>query len=296
MPPDYSYTKVDNANNIINEQLISPSTIETVDTAMFNYIKEKVDLFAYSNDGYKRLKLIWLGSERSFQIKSDPEARDDTGTYILPIMSLNRTSIEKDKTFKGAFQAHFSEGTGAERKAVPIARKIVQDKTNNFATADAKRKSGTAYTINYNLDPNKKRKNSKVVYQTVYAPIPVYVKIMYDLKIRTNYQQQMNDLIIPFITSTGQINSFSIVYEKHRYEVFVESDYSFTNTLNDETQERFYETTIKFRVLGYLMGEGPNDKRPVYTVEENFVEVKLPRENVLLNTPNITTDKSFYKP
>ena len=36
---------------------------------------------------------------------------------------------------------------------------------------------------------------SRVVMQTKYLPVPVYVKVMYSLKIRTEYVQQMNDIL-----------------------------------------------------------------------------------------------------
>ena len=47
--------------------------------------------------------------------------------------------------------------------------------------------------------------------------------------------------------------------------------------LNEE--ERYYETTIPIKILGYLIGEGPNRERPKVTIRENAVEVKIPREN-----------------
>lgn len=296
MQPDYGFTKVENADEIIQEQIIMPSTIETIDTAFYNYINEKVSLISDTNEGIKKVNIVWSGAERTFQIKKDPNLRDGDGFLNLPLVAIERKSMEKDPNFKGAFQAHFPDGVGPKRTAVPVARRIVQGKTNNFATADSKRKSNTPYTINYNIDPNRKRDNKKVVYETLYSPIPVYVKVMYSLSIRTNYQMQMNDLVTPFITGTGQINSFSITHDKHRYEVFIESDFSYDNTINSENEERVFQTTISFRVLGYLIGEGINSDKQVFSKYENFVEVKIPRERVITNTENTTTEQSFYKP
>jgi predicted membrane GTPase involved in stress response len=39
-----------------------------------------------------------------------------------------------------------------------------------------------------------------------------------------------------------------------------------------------YTTEIGIRVLGYLIGEGVNDDRPIVRVDENTVEVTFPRE------------------
>ena len=41
---------------------------------------------------------------------------------------------------------------------------------------------------------------------------------------------------------------------------------------------RMYTTEIGIRVLGYLIGEGENDDRPIVRVDENTVEVTFPRE------------------
>jgi hypothetical protein len=41
---------------------------------------------------------------------------------------------------------------------------------------------------------------------------------------------------------------------------------------------RVFTTEIGIRVLGYLIGEGKNDDRPIVRVDENVVEVTFPRE------------------
>ena len=48
------------------------------------------------------------------------------------------------------------------------------------------------------------------------------------------------------------------------------------------------------------MGEGPNDDRPKVTVVENFVDVKIPRERVILGDINTflgedEEGKGFYR-
>jgi hypothetical protein len=64
--------------------------------------------------------------------------------------------------------------------------------------------------------------------------------------------------------------------------------------------ERSYETEIQLRILGYLMGEGPNDERPKISVVENVVDVKIPRERVILGDINTflgedEEGKGFYR-
>ena len=45
---------------------------------------------------------------------------------------------------------------------------------------------------------------------------------------------------------------------------------------------RMFSSEINIRVLGYLMGEGENDDRPIVRVDENIVEVSFPREHTPL--------------
>ena len=54
MAPDYKYTGVDDANEIIQEQILMPSTLETIDTAMFKYLNESFNFQANTNEGFKK--------------------------------------------------------------------------------------------------------------------------------------------------------------------------------------------------------------------------------------------------
>ena len=108
-------------------------TLETIDGAMYDFIEE-LNLHTNTNKGLNKVKTLWLGTERVFQIKSDKRIRDATGALILPLVTLNRTSIAKDPTFKGAFQAHYPKGT--EGSSTTTKRTINQEKTSNYQTAE----------------------------------------------------------------------------------------------------------------------------------------------------------------
>jgi len=311
MQPDYSYTNIENAERILQEILVEPSTIETVDTALYNYVNDKINVSSQTNEGFKKVPVLWTGAERAFQIKSNPDIRDDNGKLIFPLITIERKTVEKDPTFKGSFQAHVPDGPGPKRLGVPIARRIVQDKTSEFRKVDLERfidgvgSRDPRYTRSFQEDYDSEkssliktfpRKNNKTVYQTIYAPIPTYVKIMYSVRIRTNYQTQMNDLTTPFLTTTGQINAIHIKAEGHRYEGFIEGSFGYNNNItNFESEERIFETDIQIRILGYLMGEGKNADKPKFSIVENVVQVRLPRERVITMDKNYVSNKSFYR-
>ena len=305
MPHDYSYTGIKDVEGKLGEIVFMPSTLETVDRALFRFIDEELDLHVNSNKGWKKLPAIWVSAERAFQVKEDKDLRDSKGVLKLPLMTIERSSVVKDPTFKGTFWSHVPDSGRVRRINIPAGRIINQDKTSNFKNAWSARQKGDIGNttvghgqVNF---PSSETDKSRVVYQTLYKPVPIYVKVMYSLKVKTEYLQQMNDVFQPFITKTGQINNFFISHEGHRFEGFIENDFTQANNVAElGEEERSYETEIQLKILGYLMGEGPNDKKPTISVVENYVDVKIPRERVILGDINTFLDendegKGFYR-
>ena len=119
-------------DNILFQKIITPSTFETIDYALYDYINDRINLSTNGSEGFKKVPLIWHGAEKSFQIKNNPELRDENGQIKLPMMVLQRASVDKDPNFKGSFQAHWPDGNSPKRLGVPIARRIIQDKTSQY--------------------------------------------------------------------------------------------------------------------------------------------------------------------
>ena len=305
MPPNYDYTEIENADENIEEIAFMPSTLENIDRAMFDFAEKDLDLHVNTNKGWKKVPILWVSAERSFQIKADKDLRDSTGVLKLPLMTIERTTVEKDPGFKGTFQAHVPDSGEVRRITVPAGKTIQHEKTSNFRNAFSARQYGTSGTPNVGHGqlnfPSVKANNTRVVFQTKYLPVPVYVKVMYSLKIRTEYLQQMNDIFQPFITKTGQMNNFFITHEGHRYEGFIEGSFGQSNNVSElGEEERSYETEIQLKILGYLMGEGVNDKKPKVSIEETIVDVKIPREKVIVGDINTFLGKNdkgkgFYR-
>ena len=185
-----------------------PSTLETIDGAMLDYIKD-LDLFSKTNQGFKRAPVVWVSPERAFQSKMGSEIRDDQGALIMPIISVERSAVAKDPNKRGTVWANIPPADDEKGGSIPVARRINHVKTKNFANKDAKKRHGQ---LNF---PNKS-KDPKIVFQTFSIPLPVYIDITYKITIRTEYQEQMNDLVTPFITRPGGINYILIKKENHR--------------------------------------------------------------------------------
>jgi hypothetical protein len=269
----------------VKEIIFEPSTIETIDMGLYNWVDNVLNLSTITNDGYKKVPVIWLGAERSFQIKKDQLLRDGDDRLKLPLISVTRESITKDPTFKGRFQAHYNEQKDYKGGVVTITRRIQQDKTRNFTNADISKLLKDSRETGPQLN-NK----HKTVYQEITIPVPSYVTVMYNVTLRTEYQQQMNDLVTPFIAKTGNINGFFFEQEGYKYEGFIEPSFSETKNVKDlGDDERMFETDVQIKVLGYLIGEGKNRERPKVTIRENYVKIRVSRERV------ITGDKIPWK-
>ncbi len=259
---------------LIRKMHFEPSTIETIDSSVLNYF-ESLDLFSDSNEGWRKVPIIWGTAERSFQSKNDKELRDGQGMLKLPIISIRRVSITKDMASKGVFQGNVPGQPDEQGASLPVSRVIYQEKTSKFASADA---------LRLHKQQNYPRPNPKTVFRTVSAPMPVNVTVNYEIVIRTEYQQQMNDLILPFVTMPGTINYVRLFEGQHRFEGFIQGEFQNGDNLTDfSSEERKFETKIQLKVVGYLVGQEDNRDKPHYSIRENAVEVKIPRERISLN-------------
>ena len=264
---------------------IKESTIETVDMAMYNWINENLNLHATTNEGWKKIPVRWVAPERSIQSKERllREFRDISGALILPIMTLQRTSMEKDLGWKGEVTA--AVGT------VPIARTIQQGKTGNFVNADNKRNRNQ-------LNFKTKKSDNRVVYRTVNVPIPIYITTMYKISVWTEFQEQMNELVTPFMTVPGGINEIILENDGHRYEAFIQPNFNQDdNIANMDDEERKYITEIEVKVLAYLLGYDKNKSGPKVIIRESAVDVKQPRERVMAgDSMSELTEAGKYRP
>jgi len=263
-----------------NVLTLEPSTIETVDMSVFEWVNEGMDLHTTTNKGFKKVPVIWVSAERAFQSKRSKEMRDKEGALILPLVSVERTAFNKETNSKNRRIGGNLLPVDDERGgSFTITKQVNQGKTSNFANADSARTRGQ---INF------PRKNEKIVYETISIPLPVYVNVEYAIKLRTEYQQQMNDLVQPFLTKTGNINYFMLEKDGHKYEAFIDGSLASTSNVEQMGEdERMYETEVKLRVLAYLVGEGPNQDQPKVVRRQNAVEVKIPRERTILTDDDL---------
>jgi len=295
----YDYIGDKEVADKLHEIEFSASTLETIDTAMLRFVDETLNLSVETNSGFEKVPVLWVTAERAYQIKHNKDLRDKEETLILPLITVNRSSVTKEPNFKGSVYANLYPENDAKGGVITIARQINQKKTAEFQNAQANRKYGVDKNVSSKMKNTNKRNMStaKTVYETITIPIPVWVKVMYEITVRSEYQQQLNQLVTPFLTVPGNSRTPKrIENEGHYYEIFI--DGSLSDTSNKAAlgmEQRNYETTINIETLGYLIGDGDNQEKPRIVKRENAVEFKFARERTIFGDIPDTIKDGFYR-
>jgi len=279
-------------NKSTKQKALNPSTLETVDFALYNWLNETLDIYTDSNEGRRKVPIIWITAERAFQVKNDKELREiDSQSIIYPAMVIERTSVSKTNANERIIPGNIFPQMDRKRGAFPLYRRIVKDKTQNFQNAQAKRFTNqTQETFKLPFESN------EVVYETLYTGYPVFLNMNYVIKIRTDYIQQLNEVLLPFQRFTGGINQFLVYHENHRYEAFIEDDYSIeSNSSNLGGEEKKFDAQIKIKVLGYITSDGINQNTPYVVSRESPAKVRFTRERSMLGEKNPNNKDGFFR-
>ena len=276
---------------------LKPSTLENIDTALYRFVDEVLDLRSEGLDGAIKVPVIFASAERAFLSKNSAEGRDNDGTLNLPLITIERTTVSKDLNKTTSYYGPTSFFIDSIHGSyIKINRRIVEDKTNNFAVADnIKNSNGVRRTPNGQAHfPSN---NKKIVTVSYYVPRPISINVSYNITIKTNYIQQMNQLVVPFINIGDYAKMVKVSNNGHSYEAFFDGNFPAANTVsNMTTSERTYQTTMTVGVIGYLIGEGDNQIRAKVIKRENAVEVKIPRERVIVgDVQQLPESSGFYR-
>ena len=201
---------------------LKPSNFETIDAALLDWVENILDIHTTTNEGWKKVPVFWLTAERAAQRQKRRDTFSDA--LIFPMISIERADIQKTAVNQRPIPGNLFPVNDYRGGAFTIHRRIHQQKTKNFANADSFRLNSQ-----YNFPTPK---NQKIVYQTISVPMPVYYDISYTINVRTDYQQQMNEIMQPFMVYAGGINQFILEKDGYSYEAFLEDTYSLNNNIS----------------------------------------------------------------
>ena len=284
-------------NTPLNQQLnavypLAHSQLQDIDYALYNYINTTLNIFTDTSDGFSKVPVIYSIPERAYQIKNDPTLRPNGRTLLYPLISILRESVTKNPQNKGRYGVHVPPYFDYYDRggAISIARQVNQDKTKNFANAAALKKSFYKNNENYKTFPGV---NNQIVYETLTIPMPTFIEIVYSVGIICEYQQQMNQILAPFMAQTGAPSAFKIEYEGNKYETFIEPEFSMENNSSGlQLDERIFKTNVSFKVLGYIVGSDKNQETPSVVRRQSAAKLTIQRERVVLgDEPDFDVDR-----
>lgn len=260
----------------------SPSTLESIDFALYNWIDTDLNIFSNTTEGWKKVPITWVTAERAHQLKNDKDIRDSSGMIKYPIITLERKSIIKDIS-KSPIPANIKSVYDKNGAALTITSVINQEKTSNFRNADLNKNVIPLYRNKgmFSLKDPRRIQNNKVVYQIASIPMQIYVMINYEIHIKTDYMQQLNEIITPFYVKNGNQKAVTLKNDQYKYEAFIKEITPDSNSNNLNEERKTYSAKIDMEVVGKLSYSGNNLDKPKITIVENAVEVKLPRERVI---------------
>ena len=261
------------------------STFETIDMAMFTWLNETLDVHATTNEGIKKVPVVWFSRERAFQIKEEKDNRDNNGFLDFPQIQLTRTGVSladvSKRPIPGVFRATYDYKDGQ----LGIWKKVQQDKTKNFANARAQRLYG---------DKNFKSTNTEIVNQYIFIPYPSYYEIKYEISLRALYIQQLNEMMAP-LQRTNPVNNSNvqtIKYGGFKYELFTTADAGFSSNSPDISEtEKTYESKFGVTVLGYTTTNEVNQKTPNVVYREGPAKIRIQRERLIVGDINTQGDE-----
>ena len=69
----------------LKEVTLMPSTVETIDFALSDWLEEDMDIYCTTNEGWKKVPIVWSMPERAFQVKDNKDLRNKDNIFTLAV-------------------------------------------------------------------------------------------------------------------------------------------------------------------------------------------------------------------
>lgn len=258
---------------------IPGSTLADVDRAVFNLFEKRLRLEVTVGQNVIQVPTVFAGSERVFTSKKNAPPRDKTGAFILPIVSIHRTSLEQSEM--GVVPGRgLGQDTGElvvkkrlssiDAKYQSLINKLQLQNQDNVATDGnlvnssspegvipgrigtrrLQQKSFNTITGEY-LSPDLNQN----IFEIITTPFPHFYTAIYEVTVWAQYIQHMNSIIERFMTSyDAQGNQFRLDTDKgYWYVAYVDDDFSSEDNFSDYTEdERFIKYKFSLKVPAYF--------------------------------------------
>ena len=255
-----------------NVPVYIPSSFENIDSAILNWVDNILNISVNTHEGVQKINVNFAIAERSALSKRNKDLRDSKYTLKYPVIAIVRGDIDKPNKKNAALQGTAFKNASTTL-VLPVYSELNHDKTSDRANADAKRFAGT---INV-----PRLKTNRPIYNVYSIPIPSFVEVKYEISCISNFQQQMNEILNPFVKYSSNINGFKLLHNGHGYEVTFDEKISNSSNLDDISDtERIVEYSFNLTVKGYVHHGDANDKGPTVIRQETRPEIVFKTELV----------------
>tara|TARA_Y100000114_G_scaffold28574_1_gene24348 strand:- start:4682 stop:5689 length:1008 start_codon:yes stop_codon:yes gene_type:complete len=195
--------------------------IQDLDEAVFYYFRNVIKPFVYQNGERREVPIIYSSPDRWKSFQRDSYYRDKKGAIMLPIIVINRNSIEKDRTVYNKLDANGPNLYGTFQRAY---------NPKNFYSNWAAIKN-------------------KIPAKQFYAvAVPDFVNLEYSVLVQTYYMEQLNKIIeaCEYASDAYWGNP-----ERFKFRAFI--DNFTTQTELVAGRDRLVRGTFNIRLRGYII-------------------------------------------
>ena len=203
-------------------------TLKDVDTSIMNHIKQVMKPKVSENNEMFDLTVMYANEERWHAVRKRGVLRDKSGTLILPLCVMRRTSVD------------INEMSGLD---------IPHDVQNKFATVTRNSK----YSKDNRYDRFSVQTGKKSVTENIVTSMPNYRTLNYEFILWTSMIEQMNGLVESFVEET---NKYWGGPNDYKFPCTIDSIGDATEMTVDS--ERFVKSSFMVITKAYLLPEYMN--------------------------------------
>jgi len=254
-------------------------TIEDVDQSVYDWMDKIVNAYVqHPSKELRKVPVIFSSGERWASARDRKGIRDSKGILILPLISVRRTTINRDFSMAAL---------GTETKNITIAKRV-DGKTNRVQNAISSRTVAN------------RSAGGKIVHEITTIPFPDRSISTYEIVIQAQYISQMNKIIEKIVDSLPIQNQAVLPISFSRFESdpdnvefedrkklegyyfvgFMDTDLSDSGNMEEFTDtERIIKYSFSMTVPTYLQLD-PEGTRPAIQTQLTAFDIKFPEERV----------------
>mgnify|MGYP003139334769 CR=1 FL=1 len=226
-------------NNLSDNYAI---TLKDLDTTILSHVKDVMKPSVREANEVIKVPVMYGNEERWKSVRKRGVLRDKNGAFILPLIMLKRTSIEKNTNMPMNFEHD------VKRENINVIRNNQWSKKNRY----------DRFSVLTGQQPQ---------YEQLVTTMPNFVTVSYEFALWTNYIEQMNKLVEDFVEQNNTYWGNS-----ENYKFLCNTDTITDSSEMEQGGERFIKSTFNLNATAYLL---PEDTNSVVTNKISNLQKKL---------------------